>query len=79
MTLNGLNWGGEKTNTSVIPAVIDVMVETRRMRHEKRETERMNDKPCGMIRGARPSYRPVFNIIFFLSIILHDKISLSIK
>jgi len=39
-----------------------------------------NDKPCGMIRGARPSYRPVFNIIIiFLSIILHDTISLSIK
>lgn len=28
MTLNGLNWRGEKTNTSVILAVIGVMVET---------------------------------------------------
>lgn len=43
MTLNGLNWRGEKTNTSVIPAVIDVMVETRRMRHEGRGRERQRE------------------------------------
>jgi len=39
MTLNGLNWRGEKTNTSVILAVIGVMVETRRMREGERQRE----------------------------------------